>query len=1548
MKKILVTICFIVLIFIAAASASVEYQNKTETTESGIQIIISTPTGCITGDLLIAFLTKDGIDAISTNSDWNVICSSTPGEGNYVQVAWRIFQAGDTSWTWTSASETWLGEILCYRGHDAANPIYAVSTNSAISTQYPLAPSVDYTDLPNGSLVLQLYGADYDKYDTVPIQLTTRFSGAFGGPQGTCGAGGDKLVSGTGSTDTAEFGMTGVDDWVAVTVVIKAAPSPPENMNLDAVYTSSATLSWDINTDAIEYILEASTNTNFIPVFSSSSTTDVNITTLTVSSLWANTTYYFRAGNFIDGTTYWTTTTISTSTLANPITNAQIYALNESTVTLTWTALPQTPSSSTCEGYIIEASSTNFGVEYPGGIVYSSISYTYNTSALTISELNSNTTYWFRIGTYNWNYATNYVLLDSTATLSMAPNVSCNKSTETWTNTDEFVFTNELGWGGGGVEYYKYKWDQSVSPSDYPDTWSSGVKVTTATTEGSWYMHVKSYDPSGTSNPTTMDYGPYNYDSSSPTFSNFYSQRVNTYWVDTTQWNDDATPNAKINVQDSDYSGLRIGRTEIDPSSGTILLLHLNENTTDYSGYGNHGTLENGPGWVSTGTWKTGGGQEQILELDDASEQYVTADSVCNHITGTGKPFSFGCWVHPTQATERDAVLIFNGKTVGDLNMLWWAYTDGKFAYEDDDNPQVDSQNTFSLDWHFAMVTIDASNNGKLYVDGKEEANFTTDERPETGGYFSIGTEYDSYPNDGDHFTGFVDEVVVYNRALSANEVACLYNSGCVKYSTSGVDGTYIIDASTATTVTSGNNGTVSIEISTATSLPFHTSGTDCHVQFLISDMAGNVAESDKYAIKIDSIPPTAITNLNAAAGSGQREVDLTWTKSTDTVSGCDSYIIKYATFGIVNFATSTWWNSAIDITGGTVFDNESKTETFDVPLSTPLFHFAIRTLDNAGNLSDISNVPFVHPKDNDPIFSNFASQRVDGSWIDTTQWNDDDTPNAKVEVQDTDTGLRIGSQEVWPDTNTVLLLHMNESGLSDGATTYDSSGYGNNGTVYSATSITTTTWKSRGGTEEILYFDRSDDYIEVQNDESLNISGEFTIEAWVKVKEFNTNGGNEKDMIARRADYGNNEGFLFGTGESEIEANDKKPYLHLTNGTDWFWTSTNNPIKENEWYYIVGTRKGTLIKLYINGELDKSRDDFTGNIKPYEGLLYIGGNAEFNGLIDEVRILNHALSAEEVACRYNSGCVKYSTSSVARTWIIDPSTATTVTSGDNGTVSIEISSTVTSLPFHSSETDCQVQFLISDMAGNIAESNAYAIKIDSAPAPDDVQIDAVNISNVSMSWTNWACPDGYVVEASTNSNFIPVYKTSSTSDKNDIDLTVLDLISNTTYYLRAGSIFSDATSWMVSPEYLSTTTLCQVPGMPLINEVYTSSITITIGTGSNPWPTKYAIKVSSVDVSNSGKYVTANDGLLGDNAVWNSSDSWDNGNGQVWVGNNELLMNTTYEIVIIAKNWNEVEAVNYGNGTTTSTLCELPIAPDLLSVEQSSMSVRINTGSNS
>jgi hypothetical protein len=204
-----------------------------------------------------------------------------------------------------------------------------------------------------------------------------------------------------------------------------------------------------------------------------------------------------------------------------------------------------------------------------------------------------------------------------------------------------------------------------------------------------------------------------------------------------------------------------------------------------------------------------------------------------------------------------------------------------------------------------------------------------------------------------------------------------------------------------------------------------------------------------------------------------------------------------------------------------------------------------------------------------------------------------------------------------YPDRDsTVGYWHFDEG---SGSIAYDSSEQGNNGTIYGAT------WTS-GKVGGALEFDGIDDFVEVLDDPSLDITDEITIEAWVKPN--NVDGYHT--IVSK----------YWGTGY----------YLRIDPGRTISFAASGTLQTEagivpiGSWSHIVGVSDGTYAKIYFNGQLVKSGQIAfpSGHIDTNDYPLRIGafpveGSLPFNGTIDEIRILNRTLSAEEIKEDYES-----------------------------------------------------------------------------------------------------------------------------------------------------------------------------------------------------------------------------------------------------------------------------------------------------------------------
>jgi len=218
------------------------------------------------------------------------------------------------------------------------------------------------------------------------------------------------------------------------------------------------------------------------------------------------------------------------------------------------------------------------------------------------------------------------------------------------------------------------------------------------------------------------------------------------------------------------------------------------------------------------------------------------------------------------------------------------------------------------------------------------------------------------------------------------------------------------------------------------------------------------------------------------------------------------------------------------------------------------------------------------------------------------------------------------------------------------GATAYDSSGNGNNGTITiggtgTQTAVGTcttagTAWGNgvNGKYSNSLNFDGSDDYIEINPESTdLNLSQQGSISAWVKLASVPT-AGNLFTIISEGGISG-----IYGPFH-EIYNTSGTPKLCLwQDGTINQWTCGTSDFSSltNQWIFTTSVWDGSTTKIYINGQLEntQNRSGDTGNgtkwgigRNPYNDSRY------FNGQIDDAKVFNYALTAEQVKNLYNAG----------------------------------------------------------------------------------------------------------------------------------------------------------------------------------------------------------------------------------------------------------------------------------------------------------------------
>ncbi len=102
-------------------------------------------------------------------------------------------------------------------------------------------------------------------------------------------------------------------------------------------------------------------------------------------------------------------------------------------------------------------------------------------------------------------------------------------------------------------------------------------------------------------------------------------------------------------------------------------------------------------------------------------------------------------------------------------------YLTGAFSLGDV-NPNLNGTTNISdNNWHHCVLTVDASNNIVLYVDGSSEDTGTKTISRTTGGSFAIGVARNSNPVY--YWNGSIDQVRIFNDSLTSDEVSKLYNN---------------------------------------------------------------------------------------------------------------------------------------------------------------------------------------------------------------------------------------------------------------------------------------------------------------------------------------------------------------------------------------------------------------------------------------------------------------------------------------------------------------------------------------------------------------------------------------------------------------------------------------------------------------------------------------------------------------------------------------------------------------------------------------------------
>lgn len=685
----------------------------------------------------------------------------------------------------------------------------------------------------------------------------------------------------------------------------------------------------------------------------------------------------------------------------------------------------------------------------------------------------------------------------------------------------------------------------------------------------------------------------------------------------------------------------------------------MTPNVRDRSGQGNHGNLIG-----QTSTTTAPGKLGQALDFDGVNDLVRVTDSSSLDITTS---VTVSAWVNEKTAAQGSDVVVVKGNTAagsiateaylldfGDTRRPRFAVSNGLTVIA----ALTGSNYTTIGNWHHWVGVYENNVAVRLYIDGVLAISTAST----TFGSINLDSTYGlgiAGRGDGSAVNSpplKVDDVRVYNRALSATEVADLYKLGSSKSSVtprvakgqgldSGLVGYWTLDGkdinwATGTTTDrsgNGNHGQFGGALSTTTSPAIGKVG-----QALYFNGVSGLIGVGSPAI-LDNLSAMSISIWAKANGYGESGQGNFVEKNNNTATGW--IFQKVTTGGTVRFSV---FYSGTDLEVWTANNTLTTSDfgkwihwvvTWDGSSASTSVHIYKNGVETgySGTNQDGTGV-----RDDDAVRTvnignrNGDSRTFDGTLDEVRLYN---RVISATEVIDLYTTAGLAKSSVTPrgvqgqGLNSGLVGHWTFDGKDTNwakGTTTDRSGSGNHGQLIA---MSTSTSVVTGKLGQALDFGLTNDYVDTGPSPAGGLSA-ITVSAWVKIKDLSN-----RMYIEDGTNYNTN-GFYFysyeGKPEFEIYASSYDAILAAT------------AIPRNEWVHIVGTwESGVRVKLYVNGVASASTPTGalqTGTLQAGNTDLYFGGRPaspltlEYNGGMDDVRIYNRALSATEVAQLYNLG----------------------------------------------------------------------------------------------------------------------------------------------------------------------------------------------------------------------------------------------------------------------------------------------------------------------
>jgi len=661
-----------------------------------------------------------------------------------------------------------------------------------------------------------------------------------------------------------------------------------------------------------------------------------------------------------------------------------------------------------------------------------------------------------------------------------------------------------------------------------------------------------------------------------------------------------------------------VGWWTMDRITGTTVV--------DSSGSGNNGAEVGGPVQVA-------GKIGQALSFNGTS-QYVGFTSPFG---GAPTSLTVSGWLQGTP-TFKVAISLGNQST-----NPWLGTDQGKWEFNTSGGQLVLSTGIATSGWHL-VTGVWSGGTAFIYIDGKLNNSASTS-IGNASGLSQIGGD-SAYA--GYNWPGSIDDVRIYNRALSAAEVQTLYQSSLPAHIASSIntpdlakglvgwwtfDGNDVSGTSVFDKSGSGNTGAmvnspklVAGQIGQA--LSFNGTSQYLNIPYSSSLSVGGTKEISVSAwAKLSSFPAVPCNNSailangpdNGSGASGDYGLLVGDTGGCGSATGVkvlefyidDSSGNQYAATVTVpgNIVLGRWYllSATYDGTGIIVYLN-------GVAIGSAAVTATIGS--NTNPITVGSN------------YGNPSSYRyyVNGSIDDVRIYNRALSASEVQSLYDLGKQSHIASTVNPSGLSAGLVGHWSFDGAHLTTTTaYDTSGQGNNGTLVNSPKPTA------GVIGQALSFNGSNQYLSVSPYPS--VYNAFSVSTWVyptSLSQGSYGGGTGGALIDENQSGG-------GSGW-DLSIN--------SSGKVWYWPFgggdkvSTGTVPLNRWTYVTVTYDGSLLRMYFNGVLDSAQ---SASAASGSGPFFrIGAESwitgYWKGKLDDMRVYNRALSVSEVKQLYMLG----------------------------------------------------------------------------------------------------------------------------------------------------------------------------------------------------------------------------------------------------------------------------------------------------------------------